>query len=76
MLMRLEGVRSYLHVFLSDVSHLEQPPGLDGHALHGQHGQEVAAALAEEAELARGAGLVHQVDVLVAPDAEQTEAYN
>ena len=64
-----------LDVVFSDVSHLQNPPRLDDDVVDGPRRQQVhVALLPEEAELpARPVG-VHQVDVLVATDAEQTEA--
>ena len=73
--MRWYQKRKNLNVILSDESDLKDPPRLDDDVVDGPRRQQVnVALLAEEAELpARPVG-VHQVDVLVATDAEQTEA--
>ena len=72
--MRWYQKRKNLNVILSDESDLKDPPRLDDDVVDGPRRQQVhVALLAEEAELpARPVG-VHQVDVLVATDAEQTE---
>ena len=72
--MRWYQKRKNLNVILSDESDLKDPPRLDDDVVDGPRRQQVnVALLSEEAELpARPVG-VHQVDVLVATDAEQTE---
>ena len=72
--MRWYQKRKNLNVILSDESDLKDPPRLDDDVVDGPRRQQVhVALLPEEAELpARPVG-VHQVDVLVATDAEQTE---
>ena len=63
----------YLHIIFSDVSHVEGPPWQDLDGLDWSGGQQVSSGFAEEAKPAAGPGLVHEVYVLVAADAEQAE---
>ena len=63
----------HLHVVLGDVSDVESPPRQDLDGLHRLGRQKIPRGFPEEAESAARARLIHEVDVLVAADAEQAK---
>ena len=60
----------HLHIFFSNVSHVQRPPWQDLDRLYRSGRQQVSSRFTEEAKPAAGTGLVHEVDVLIAADAE------
>ena len=63
----------HLHVVFGDVTDVEGPPRQDLDGLDRLGRQQVSGGFLEEAEPAARPSLVHEVDVLVAADAEQAK---
>ena len=64
----------HLHVVLGDVSDVESPPRQDLDGLYWLGRQKIPGGFPEKAESAARTSLIHEVDVLVAADAEQAKA--